>query len=166
MLSVFPVLLTACSAFSFSQLSSYVFGILPMNEISSIPGNSPFELCNTENQHLLEIDNIYLDPYPPIPGENITITASGNLLVDVYDGAYVDVVVTYGFIILVNKRYDLCELLPEVSMECPVSKGKLSIVKTVEIPEEVPPGEYSVQAQAYTADDVLLSCLEASVDLE
>lgn len=133
---------------------------------SEIPGNSPFELCELEEEHKLNIKEIVVEPYPPIPGENLTVDASGELLVTVIDGAYVDVVVTYGFIILINKRYDLCELVPEVDLECPVQKGLLSLSKTVEIPAEVPPGEYTVQARAYNADDTLLSCLTATIDIE
>lgn len=169
MIAALLPIITVCTAFSFDQLSLNWLGIpsfFDAAEPNAIPGNSPCELCDVDEGHHLIIKDIELEPYPPVPGENLTVVASGELLVDVVDGAYVDVVVSYGYIVLVNKRYDLCELLPEVDLECPVSKGFLALTKTVEIPAEVPPGEYTVQAKAYNADETLLSCLTATVDID
>lgn len=134
--------------------------------LGEVPGESPIETCRDDEEQLLDIELVDLDPNPPIPGENLTITAKGTLKQELIDGAYVDVVVRYGFITLVNRRYDLCELLPEVDLECPLKAGYLSLTRTVEIPEEAPPGSYSIEAQAYTVADELVTCLQADVTLE
>lgn len=129
-----------------------------------IPGGSPIETCETEQSQLISIERISLEPNPPQPGENLTVTASGTVLTTIEAGAYADVVVRYGFITLVNQRYDLCEVLPEVDIECPVEKGYLSLTRVVELPSGVPPGQYYIEAVAYTKDDELLTCLTATVE--
>lgn len=55
------------------------------------------------------------------------------------EGAYVQLVVKYGLIRLVNTRADLCEQVSNVDLECPIEEGRLSITKEVDIPKEVPP---------------------------
>lgn len=133
---------------------------------SEIPGDSPIELCMEDEAQLLSIEEVIIDPNPPLPGQNLTVSARGTLKTDLVEGSYVDVLVRYGFITLVNRRYDLCELLVEVDLECPVKAGYLSLSRVVEIPDAVPPGEYIVDAKAYTYDDQLLTCLTASVEIE
>lgn len=140
--------------------------LMSKTDEGKIPGNSPIELCALDEPHILDINSVVLEPNPPVPGQNLTITASGVLKEDVIDGAYVDVVVSYGFITLVRQTYDLCEVLPEVDMECPVSKGFISVTREVEIPDGIPPGEYSIHAEAYTVGDDLLTCLNADVEFE
>lgn len=140
--------------------------LMAKGDDTDIPGNSPIELCAVDEPHFLDIESVTLDPNPPVPGANLTIKASGVLETDVVDGAYVDIVVNYGFITLVRRTFDLCELLPEVDMECPVEKGFLSVTREVEIPDGIPPGEYSIHAEAYTVGDDLLTCLNAVVEFE
>lgn len=47
--------------------------------------------------------------------------------------------VKYGLIRLVNQRLDLCEQVSNVDLDCPVKKGKMTIVKDVDLPKEIPP---------------------------
>jgi hypothetical protein len=48
-------------------------------------------------------------------------------------------VVKYGLITLLRTKADLCDQINNVDLECPIKKGKLTITKTVDIPNEVPP---------------------------
>lgn len=61
------------------------------------------------------------------------------MLETIEEGAYVVLQVKYGLIRLVNTKADLCEQISNVELECPIEKGKLSILKDVDIPREVPP---------------------------
>ena len=72
-------------------------------------------------------------------GANLVIRATGTVFETIEEGAYVNLVVKYGLIRLVNTKADLCEQVGNVDLECPIKKGVLSITKTVEIPKEVPP---------------------------
>lgn len=55
------------------------------------------------------------------------------------DGAYVDLEVKYGYIRLISTRADLCKEIKNVELDCPIEKGKITIVKTVDLPKEIPP---------------------------
>ncbi|GMM31129.1 sterol transporter [Martiniozyma asiatica (nom. inval.)] len=136
----------------------------PVPGTKPIPGGSPLSICDATNSQLLNLKSVVLDPNPPERGQNLTITASGILDETIDDGAYVDVVVTYGYIKLLQQTYDLCEELPNVEMECPVEKGDYQLTKEVAIPKEVPPGKYVVTARAYTKDDELITCLTGTVE--
>lgn len=128
-----------------------------------ISGDSPVQLCDVNLPQLLSIDHINISPNPPLKGENLTIEASGILSSDVEDGAYINVVVTYGYIRLLSQTFDLCEQVEQVDLKCPLKKGPLSISKQVELPSEIPPGQYTAIAKAYTAKDKLITCLETRV---
>lgn len=69
----------------------------------------------------------------------MTIEASGELLEDIEKDAYVILQVKYGLIRLVNTQADLCEQVSNVDLECPIKKGKTTITKDVELPNEIPP---------------------------
>lgn len=136
--------------------------LLPLTR--PVPGDSPVELCDISTKHSLKLYSVDITPNPPERGANLTITASGLLYEDITDGAYVDVVVNYGYIKLLTQTYDLCEELPNVDMTCPIVSGDYTLTKEVEIPGEVPPGKYTVFARAYNKDDTMITCLTGSVE--
>ncbi|KAH3667348.1 hypothetical protein OGAPHI_002997 [Ogataea philodendri] len=129
-----------------------------------VPGDSPLLLCEASNRQLLTLSHVDLSPNPPVRGNNLTIVARGALSTEITDGAYVEVDVSYGYIKLLHQTYDICEELPNVDMECPLEKGYYDLVKEVEIPNEVPPGKYTVVAKAYTAEDELITCLTGTAE--
>jgi hypothetical protein len=45
--------------------------------------------------------------------------------------------VKYGLITLIKQEADLCDNLGQVDMSCPLKKGKMSLVKEVDIPKQV-----------------------------
>jgi hypothetical protein len=131
---------------------------------AAVPGENPLTYCKAEHaDDLLILDHINLTPNPPVPGSNLTIEAVGTLLKDIDKNAYVRLQVKYGLIRLVNTQADLCEQTENVDLKCPIKKGKTTFKKDVAIPNEVPPGTYTVFADAYTKDDEPIVCLEATV---
>lgn len=138
--------------------------MFPTPDERPIPGNSPIIQCDVKTPQLLDLQRVMIDPNPPQKGANLTFVATGYLSQDITDGAYVEVDVRYGFIKLIHQTFDLCEEITNVDLECPIKKGEQVISKKVEIPEEVPPGKYLVNARAFTKDDVLITCLTASVE--
>ncbi len=65
--------------------------------------------------------------------------ASGKLLEDIGEGAYVQLQVKYGLIRLVSTKADLCEQVGNVDLKCPIEKGDVTITKDVDLPREIPP---------------------------
>lgn len=91
------------------------------------------------------------------------MTANGVLSEDVEEGAKVHLQVKYGVIRIINQQADLCETVKNVDLECPLKKGELKLVKEVNLPNEIPPGTYSVEANVVSKDDKKITCLKASV---
>ncbi|KAI0485273.1 ML domain-containing protein [Xylariaceae sp. FL0804] len=129
-----------------------------------VPGDSPLELCDTDHSNdIVHIESVDLLPNPPSPGSEMVIRATGTVFETVEKDAYVNLVVKYGLIRLVNTKVDLCEQVENVDLSCPIEKGVLSITKAVDIPKEVPPGTYNVYAEVVNANKKPITCLQASV---
>lgn len=143
----------------FSQLA---LALAPVTR--PIPGDSPMQECDLATDHSLDLHSLTIDPNPPNRGANLTITALGTLSKDVVDGAYVDVVVNYGYIRLISQTYNLCEQLPNVDMNCPLNSGEYKLTKEIELPSEIPPGKYTVFARAYNNDDSMITCLTGTIE--
>ncbi|KAF6829420.1 phosphatidylglycerol phosphatidylinositol transfer protein [Colletotrichum plurivorum] len=135
-----------------------------VNDDLKIPGESPLELCpKSHDADIVEIKSVDLSPNPPQAGKELVIKASGVVKENIEKGAYVLLQVKYGLIRLISTKADLCEQIENVDLECPIEKGTLSITKSVELPNEIPSGKYTVFADVYTADDVPITCLTATV---
>lgn len=170
---LFKSLLLAALAFAFpltiefgdfSGVKSQV-GLMAPGE-KPIPGDSPVAVCDIYEPKLLTLDEVTISPNPPEKGANLSFAATGLLSKPIEEGLYVVVLVRYGYIKLLEKTFDLCEELVNVDMTCPIAEGPQAIAKTVEIPDEVPPGKYTVYARAFTPDDDYITCLTASVTFQ
>ncbi|KAI1434675.1 ml domain-containing protein [Xylaria sp. CBS 124048] len=150
-------LVSAGSWFSSSDVS--------VHTAKKVPGASPLEFCDKDHsEDTVHIDNVDLSPNPPSAGSKLVIHASGTVDKTIEKGAYVKLVVKYGLIRLISTTADLCEQVENVDLKCPIEKGNLSITKSVDIPKEVPPGTYNVQADVYNDDDTPITCLQATVN--
>jgi len=128
-----------------------------------VPGENPLEFCSPQDDFLLTIKKVDLDPNPPQAGKTLTIKATGKLNSRIEKGAYVNLQVKYGLITLVKQTVDLCEQVSNVDLECPLEAGDLDLVKDVELPNQIPPGKYTVLADVFTVDDEHVTCLKATV---
>ena len=147
------------------SLKNVVVDVFPgNNDDRPVPGDLPIVQCEATTHQILNLQSVTLDPNPPVRGANLTFTAVGYLQETIEDGAYVEVDVRYGYIKLLHQTFDLCEEIQKVDLECPIKKGPQALLKEVEIPAEVPPGKYIVNARAYTKDDEFITCLNAVVD--
>lgn len=141
-----------------------ILNTFPGPDEKPVPGDSPINQCDVSQAQILTLQKVDIAPNPPLRGQNLTFTAVGYISQDIKQGAYVDVDVRYGFIKLIHQTYDLCDEIEKVDLTCPIKKGIQKIEKTVEIPNEVPPGRYVVYARAYTKDDVFITCLTTTID--
>ncbi|KAH9887848.1 ML domain-containing protein [Xylariomycetidae sp. FL2044] len=160
----------ACTAFTLSAASLASAGWFGSNgdvkasDAQKVPGDSPLEFCDTDHsKDIVSIESVDLLPNPPESGAELVIRATGTVFEPIEEGAYVNLVVKYGLIRLVNTKADLCEQVSEVDLECPIDKGVLSITKAVDIPKEVPPGTYNVYAEVVNNNSKPITCLQATV---
>ncbi|SCU78826.1 LANO_0A04148g1_1 [Lachancea nothofagi CBS 11611] len=131
-----------------------------------IAGDSPLMQCDADEKQVLDIQLVNLFPNPPVRGENVTVSAAVSSKDTIVAGAYVDVEVRLGYIKLLSQTYDLCEELENNDIDglkCPIQAGDYKIDKTVEIPQEVPPGKYTVLARAFTEDDEEITCVSGDI---
>ena len=96
-------------------------------------------------------------------GTTLTITASGVLAEDVEEGAKVHLSVKYGLITIIRQEADLCETVTKVDLECPLKKGDITLTKDVDLPAQIPPGTYSVEANVVSKGGDDVTCLKATV---
>lgn len=129
-----------------------------------VPGDNPLSYCEgAAESEFLVIEHVDLVPNPPKPGHNLTIEAAGVVKKDIKEGAYVELVVKYGFIQLIQTTVDLCEQIRSIGLDCPIKAGETTITKSVALPQEIPPGKYTVKADVYSSDAEPVTCLDAEV---
>ncbi|KAI0098738.1 phosphatidylinositol transfer protein [Nemania sp. FL0031] len=157
--------ITALSASGLASAGSWFGGSdVSVKDADKVPGESPLEFCDKDHaKDTVQIEKVDLLPNPPEAGSELVIHATGTVYEPIVKGAYVQIVVKYGLIRLLSTKADLCDQVENVDMKCPIEKGVLSIVKTVEIPKEVPPGTYNVFADVYNSDETPITCLQATV---
>jgi len=134
-----------------------------MDDPLKVPGENPLSFCSDASKDLLIIEKVDLDPNPPEAGKPLSISAKGNLTADIEKGAKIHLQVKYGLITLINQEADLCEQVKQVDLECPLKKGELELTKDVDLPNQIPPGRYTVLADVFTKDGDKITCLTATV---
>lgn len=124
-----------------------------------------WSVCGSRDEAIV-LDDIKVLPDPPKPGENLTVHAVGEVKHDLKEGSYADVVVKLGFIRLLSRRFDICQLAKDndAELQCPLEPGHYEITHTVELPKEIPPAKFNVHVNGKTQDDVDLMCMDVSID--
>lgn len=160
----------------FSNYYNYKYNNYPgqVPKERPVPGDNPLNVCDLDQhpRRLLEITTLSLSPNPPIKGHNLTITADTIIKKTIVKGAYVDVDVHYGYLRLLNQRFDLCEQIDEYGgggdgdgdVKCPIEKGRLEVNKEVTIPPQFPAGKYTIVGRAYTVEGEFITCLSTTVE--
>ncbi|RHZ55438.1 hypothetical protein Glove_415g5 [Diversispora epigaea] len=156
-------------------LSLFVYADLNLNEpyyeisdkilAKTFPARPNYETISNcgKDDDILKIKYIDIKPDPPLKGKEVYIDAAGYLKETVVKGSFVDIVVKYGLVKLLHKQLDLCDEIEKVGKQCPLEQGDQYLQQTVELPKEIPPGKYIVDANAYTPDGRHIACLKATV---
>ncbi|CZT19270.1 related to Phosphatidylglycerol/phosphatidylinositol transfer protein [Ramularia collo-cygni] len=156
----------ATSALLAASVSARSLSFTTQDDKLSVPGDNPLEFCADPKDNVLALKAVDLTPNPPKAGETLNITASGVLSKDVEEGATIHYSVKYGLITIINTSADLCETVKNIDLECPLKKGDLQLSKGVELPRQIPPGNYHVEAKILSVDDEEVTCLKASVEFK
>jgi len=163
-LSVLAVAATSASALTIdmSYRQQDQTPLIPFD--TSIPGDSPIQLCSDPKDDLVDIKKITIDPNPPVPGQNLHIEVEADVKQRIEEGAQIWVEVKLGYIVLIRKTFDFCEEIKKIDLECPIEKGPLKVSKDEQLPKEIPPGLFKVTAKLYNQDEEQVTCLHAEVD--
>ncbi|KAK3644616.1 Phosphatidylglycerol/phosphatidylinositol transfer protein [Elasticomyces elasticus] len=137
----------------------------------AVPGDNPLHHCEDPKDDILTLESVDLSPNPPKAtyrsGQTLSVSAKGILTSDIEDGAKIHLSVKYGLITIIRQTSDLCELVSKVDLECPLHKGKeTNLNKDVELPKEIPPGKYTVEANVVDKDEKKITCLKATVEFK
>ncbi|KAL4064906.1 ML domain-containing protein [Scleroderma yunnanense] len=124
-----------------------------------------YENCGLP-EDVIQLESISVTPDPPQPGKELTVTAVGTATDVIEDGAYADVVVKLGLVKLLSRTFDVCQeaRTANTSIQCPVQKGKYTVVQSVVLPREIPRAKFTVNVRGYTANDDPMLCLDLKVD--
>jgi hypothetical protein len=136
--------------------------IISSSELS-VPGKNPLNFCADPTNYVLTIDHVDLSPNPPVPGQTLNISAAGTFNADVEPGATIFLQVKFGLITLIKTEADLCDQLGNVDVTCPLEKGNMTLSKSVNIPERVPKGKYTVIADVKTVDGDPVTCMTSEI---
>ncbi|CAK4031836.1 Phosphatidylglycerol phosphatidylinositol transfer [Lecanosticta acicola] len=158
------ILATSVTARVTSFFSSSDVSLRDDKEALKVPGENPLVHCEDPEKDILAIKKVDLTPNPPAAGQTLTFTAAGILAEDVDEGATVHLSVKYGLIKIINQNADLCDTVKNVDLECPLKKGDLTLTKDVDLPAQIPPGKYTVEADVKSKDGDKITCLQATVE--
>ncbi|KAI8375323.1 ML domain-containing protein [Choanephora cucurbitarum] len=141
--------------------ASYLPGFLVQDSDAGFSMSDSTKLITNcgDEKDILSIDYIGLNPDPPVKGQDLQIDFKGYLSETVPNGTYVQIVVKYGVVRLIQKKFDLCEKIEEVDEKCPIPQGNLEFTKVVALPKEIPPGKYTVHAEVFTPEKKRVTCL-------
>ncbi|KAL4777874.1 Phosphatidylglycerol/phosphatidylinositol transfer protein [Aspergillus nidulans var. acristatus] len=155
LLCLAPLAVTATPASFFGYTQDVIA------EGAPVQGDNPLEYCSEPSGDILKIQSVDLAPNPPKAGTTLKIKAAGNLHERIEAGAYVVLEVKYGLISLLRQTADLCAQLTNVDLQCPLEEGPMVLTKEVDLPQQIPPGRYTVHADVYTKDNKRITCLDA-----
>ncbi|KAG2230657.1 hypothetical protein INT48_005613 [Thamnidium elegans] len=122
--------------------------------------------CGGELGDILDITSISYSPTVMTAGSDFTLKATGELLEDLIEGAYVHVVLNYDKTKLVSRTDDICQHLEKKegnSIKCTIKKGLLKVSQDFTVPWSTPPGWYDLTVIGYNGDHSPIGCLNAQV---
>lgn len=132
---------------TFDYLYQYTSDVMQPFIFSDTP--TTIFLCGNDDD-VMKVLDIDIDPNPPRKGENVSIIAFGSLQETLNDGAYIVAEMKKGVLRFPKIKASICENLVG---GCPVQKGATKLELKFEIPKVFPSGNYEVKAVVYNADD-------------
>ncbi|KAI9297372.1 hypothetical protein K502DRAFT_283433, partial [Neoconidiobolus thromboides FSU 785] len=99
--------------------------------------------CGSSSDAFL-IKKVTLNPRVPKRGQKLTVTITGTAQQEISKGTNAHVTAKLGIFTVVDKDYDFCEYVEDDKLKCPIQKGDHVITKVVEVPSNIPGGNYLV----------------------
>eukprot|EP01132_Coremiostelium_polycephalum_P010771 gene10771-13188_t len=117
--------------------------------------------CGSSSDHF-QISSVSITPDPPVKGQLLTVTASGNLDETITAGN-VHILVKYGFITLINQNENFCS--SDNPIPCPVQPGSYSHTVNATIPGNAPSGKYTGNVVVTDQNNQEVACIDLSFSL-
>ncbi len=96
-------------------------------------------------------------------GKKLTISATGEASKAIEEGSLISVTAKLGPIQLISRTYNLCEVVPEYGITCPLPAGRQTLGVSVDLPGSIPRFTYFIRAEARTGDGAGIFCIEGSL---
>ncbi|EGG20835.1 hypothetical protein DFA_00700 [Cavenderia fasciculata] len=117
--------------------------------------------CGSSSDHF-QIGSVTITPDPPVKGQDITVTANGNLNEEITSGN-VKLLVKFGFITILNQNEDLCQAKNPIP--CPLQPGAYNHTITAQIPSNAPSGKYSGNVVVTDQNSQEVACIDLAFSL-
>lgn len=117
---------------------------------------------------LFRLDSLILSPDPPKRSAPLTVHLKGQLKETLTEGV-VNYAIRFGGFTLATGSLDGCPSLEKESTlpHCPVEKGIIDVTHTVQIPWQIPPGRYFIDAHGErSVDHKQIFCLNLDVAID
>ncbi|KYQ91618.1 hypothetical protein DLAC_07388 [Tieghemostelium lacteum] len=137
----------------------YILVLLVFN-ISICKSAYTTKLCNDTPSKYLEISNVTVEPYPLVPGHNVTLQIQGKLIKPIEHGS-VRITGKYLFIRVINEQLDICSK----DLECPIPIGPFVFSYSSSLPPWLPSGKFYGEISAKDGSSESITCVNFSVDL-
>ncbi|KAH8835697.1 ML domain-containing protein [Flagelloscypha sp. PMI_526] len=160
-----PTVLGCLALSLFGTVLADQIPVVPNGAVKAVSDAWSWENCGLPTD-IIEVQSLEVSPDPPVPGQTLTVTATGVAKEVVEDGAQADVTVKLGLIKLIQKTFDICDEAAKANatIQCPIEAREHVVVQSVDLPKEIPQAKFLVNVQAYTVDDEDLLCLNLAID--
>ena len=114
---------------------------------------------------LFNLESLELSPDPPRRSSPLTVKLKGYLKEKLDEGV-VEYEAKFGGFTLATGKLDGCPTLKEEPKlpQCPVAAGKIDVTHTVDLPWQIPPGRYLINAKGKRSiDDKQIFCIDLDV---
>ncbi|KAI8090845.1 hypothetical protein BDF21DRAFT_449850 [Thamnidium elegans] len=123
----------------------------------NIPRTS-LRLCDI-NTGSFKFNYIRLNPNPPVKGQKALVEYGGHLNEKVPQGSFVNLLVNYVSVPIIQERFDLCNDTLKVIRKCSFEIGNYNLSTRIDVPGNLPIGDYVVRADILTPRGKRISCL-------
>ncbi|KAI9295069.1 hypothetical protein K502DRAFT_284663, partial [Neoconidiobolus thromboides FSU 785] len=97
-----------------------------------------------------QLKSVTLSPRVPKKGQKLTVTLTGTVKEDIVKGTNAHVTAKLGIFTVIDKDYDFCQYVEDDKVKCPIQKGELTATKVIDIPSNIPGGNYLVDGVVTT----------------
>ncbi|KZT52867.1 hypothetical protein CALCODRAFT_501777 [Calocera cornea HHB12733] len=136
-------------------------------EVANVPATWSWKDCGTDD-FAVKVTGLEVSPDPPEPGKTLTLHGTGQVKSLIEEGAYANVLVKAGYVIILKKKFDLCEeaVNNNFTVQCPIEEGFYEITQVVDLPQEIPKFKYGIAIRGFTADEDDMTCLDITIDFK
>ncbi|KKY39493.1 putative phosphatidylglycerol phosphatidylinositol transfer protein [Diaporthe ampelina] len=132
-----------------------------------IPGQNSFNLCKGDRSYdALVVNQLDLNPNPPLRGHDLTVLAAGTVNRPIEQGALVEVKVKIIGSEVYHHKFDLCGEMEKLGQSCPMAPGIYYFNQSFPIPKEgIPHATLAVNALAKFPDGSPITCIDGELEM-